>query len=368
MTRESLIHEDWNAVLEQLGGMQALELSARKTGAFIRPRKIKCAADLLRMTLAYCLSDMGLRLTAAWAAAVGLSDLSNVALLGRLRNMGPWLAVLVGQVLDAGRPKAAKGRLIRLIDATTVPKAGKKVRGDKALWRLHSILELPSERFGFLELTDQKGGERLDRAPVVKGEIRIGDRGYAQPDRMAAVIGDGGDVLIRSGWQGLRWLDEDGERLDIIAMLKAAEEAGPLGVVDRPILVGRKSGPPLRLRLVAFRKSAQAAERARRKARAASRKGRHQIKKATLYAAGWVILVTSLQPSGFSRDDIATLYRLRWRIELAYKRLKSLIGLKGPPGKDPRTAKAYILAHLLAILLIEPYTDELDDSPRWATA
>jgi hypothetical protein len=41
--------------------------------------------------------------------------------------------------------------------------------------------DLPSERFGSFELTDEKGGERLDRIPIVRGEIRIGDRAYLQP-------------------------------------------------------------------------------------------------------------------------------------------------------------------------------------------
>jgi hypothetical protein len=31
------------------------------------------------------------------------------------------------------------------------------------------------------------GGEQLDRAPVIKGEIRLGDRIYMQPDRIAAL-------------------------------------------------------------------------------------------------------------------------------------------------------------------------------------
>src|SRR5258705_13665686 len=48
--------------------------------------------------------------------------------------------------------------------------------------------------------------------------------------------------------------------------------------------------------------------------------------------ADWVILVTSLRPKDFATADVLALYRLRWRIELAFKRLKSLIGLKGPGG------------------------------------
>ena len=81
-----------------------------------------------------------------------------------------------------------------------------------------------------------------------------------------------------------------------------------------------------------------------------------------------MILVTSLPAAEFPAADIFALYRLRWRIELAFKRLKSLIGLKAPPGADERSAKPYLLAHLLAILLLEPLIDEFEDSPRLAQA
>jgi IS4 transposase len=81
-----------------------------------------------------------------------------------------------------------------------------------------------------------------------------------------------------------------------------------------------------------------------------------------------VIIVTSLAPESFSPADVLALYRLRWRIELGFKRLKSLIGLKGPPSSDERSARPYILAHLLIILLLEPVADEFEDSPRWAKA
>ena len=55
-------------------------------------------------------------------------------------------------------------------------------------------------------------------------------------------------------------------------------------------------------------------------------------------------------------------------IELAFKRLKGVIGLRGPPGTDPRSARAHALAHLPTILLLEPVVDAPEDSPRWATA
>ena len=172
------------------------------------------------MILAYCIGEGGLRSTAAWASAVGLADMSNVALLYRLRQCGDWLALLVGQTLAFDAPKAARGRLIRLVDATTVPKAGALAKTQNKLWRIHSAFDLPSERFGFFELTDEKGGERLDRTPVVEGEIRIGDRAYLQPGRMGDILDAGADIVVRAGWKNARWLGPAGEPVDLLAVLR----------------------------------------------------------------------------------------------------------------------------------------------------
>lgn len=365
MTHESLLNRDWLSLVNRLGGAERLAASARETKAFQRSRVIEDAVTLLRLILAYCLGERGLRLTAAWATSIGLADVSNVALLYRLRQCGDWLAFLVGQALTAATPEASQGRLIRIVDATTVPKAGRQARKSNQLWRVHSAFDLPGERFGCFELTDERGGEQFDRIAVVKGEIRIADRAYLQPNRIAAVLDAGADILVRAGWKNAHWLEADGTPFDIIGEFCKQDATG---LIDRPILVGRKNGKALSLRLIAVKKSLEAAEAARRKARQEARRGRHQISKGTLEAAGWVILVTSLDCKAFPTADVLALYRLRWRIELAFKRLKSLVGLKGPPGTDQRSARPWLLAHLLVILLLEPLVDEFEDSPRSALA
>jgi len=87
----------------------------------------------------------------------------------------------------------------------------------------------------------------------------------------------------------------------------------------------------------------------------------------TLIAAEWIIIVTSLDRDEYPLPAISALYRLRWRIEIAFKHLKSCVGLVGPPGDDQRSAKAHILCNLLLALLAEP-PDHLGDSPRRAAA
>ncbi len=362
MTHESLWNDDWTFIVDTLGGPAALDKTARETGAFTRPRAIKTSADLLRLCFAYGPGGMSLRTTSAWSQAVGLAKLSDVAVMERLQNCGDWLAALIDRALSQDVPRSAMDRPICLVDGSVVRKAGaKRNRGRNGLWRLHAAFDLGSERFGHLELTDQRGGERLDRAPVATDEIRIADRAFMQPDRIAHVLKQDGDVIIRAGWRSACWLDGDGIELDLIALLSSHHKQG---VVDLPIGIrGKTAGPIEGLRLVAFRKPKKARKASREKAIKAARKGQHEIMPETLVAAEWVILVTSLDRREFLTDDIAALYRLRWRIELAFKRLKSLIGVKVPPAKNEALARTWLLAHLLLAVLIEMSSPELLDSP-----
>lgn len=343
-----------------MGGRDLISAIARETNAFVRARGVRNAIDLLRLTLSYCLGHVGLRATAAWAEAMGIASVSDVALLGRFRNTTEWLSRLIGHVIETRCPKAAKSRLIRILDGSSVAKAGRNGEGTTGLWRIHAAIELPSERFGFIELTDEKGGERIDRVPVVRGELRMADAAFLQVDQIGKVMEEGADVLVRGCWRHARWQNVGGEPLVLLAELEKAED---IGYFDRTVWLGRKKGTSLEMRVVALRKPAAAVADARRKAKKAAVKQGRQASEQTLYASEWVILVTSLSAETFSTEEIFALYRMRWRIELAFKRLKSLIGLRSPPAKDPSLARSWILSHLLMILLVEPLIDEFGVSP-----
>jgi hypothetical protein len=368
MTHAELTGSDWSGTVDRLGGAGLLEEEARATGAFRRPREVKSGVDLLRLVLAYCLGLAGLRLTAAWAETVGLASLSNVALLGRLRNAAPWLESILARLLaraSAGSQGAvAGGRPIRLVDATTVRKAGKSARENGRLWRVHAVYDLPAERFSAFELTDEKGAERINRMAVVPGELRIGDAVHCRADDLADVLDRGGDVLVRAGWTSARWQQKDGRGYDIVSALCNSTT----GIVDHPIWLGRNQGAALRVRLVAIKMPKEKAVKAVAEARAEAKSKQRTIQPGTLIAAEWVILVTSLDPAEYATDKVLELYRLRWRIEIAFKRMKSLAGLKGPPGECPQLAKAWVLCHLIAVLLTEAHLAAFGDSPRRAAA
>ena len=73
------------------------------------------------------------------------------------------------------------------------------------------------------------------------------------------------------------------------------------------------------------------------------------------------MLVTSL-PAAVPTSEVLQAYRLRWQVELAFKRLKSLLGLGRLPAKGEALARSWLLAHLIIALLIEDASRQLLDA------
>ena len=110
------------------------------------------------------------------------------------------------------------------------------------------------------------------------------------------------------------------------------------------------------------------AEEARRRARLRNQRKqlRHQPTENTLFAAGFILLLTNLPAQNWSLPLVLSLYRMRWQIELVFKRLKSLIQYDHVRAKDPRLAQTYLLAKLLVALMLDDLNHQTRCSqPDW---
>jgi len=348
----------WEDMVARLGGAEALAASARQYGAFQRSRKVKSAVDLLRLVLAYGPGGRSLRVTAAEAAACEIADVCDVSLLGRFQRCAGWLTALCEKLLQGGAAPAGGGfeRLVRLIDGSRIEGPG------KTCWRLHLCYDVARQRIADFAVTPMTQGEKLERVRLRPGEIGILDRGYPHPDSLRKARKAGSDLLIRLTWNSLNLRDATNRPLD---WSKLFAQAARTGSVDMPVMVHKPRGrfEPLPLRLVIVPKPPEIAATARKKAFNTARKNQHRADPRTLQAAEYLILITSLDATAFPPELLATLYRVRWQIELAFKRLKSILHLDRLPAKDPDLARAWITAHLLLALLIEDTTAELAESP-----
>src|SRR5918992_4324055 len=80
-----------------------LEATARVSGALVRRRAMRSAEMLLRLALAYGPGGLSLRSAAAWAGVHGLADLSDTAVMKRLRKAADWLGEIAGALLPPPR-------------------------------------------------------------------------------------------------------------------------------------------------------------------------------------------------------------------------------------------------------------------------
>jgi len=172
-------------------------------------------------------------------------------------------------------------------------------------------------------------------------------------------LDQGADALVRLSWNSLQLTDLDGVPIDWMDLFG---QAGVNGSLDLPVLMHKAHSQfePVRLRLVLIKKPPAAAAKARAKARRASQKNQNRIDPRTLAAADYMILLTSLSREEFSADQIGALYRLRWQVELAIKRLKSILHIDRLPAKSADLARAWLYAHLLFALVLEETAAELE--------
>jgi IS4 transposase len=83
----------------------------------------------------------------------------------------------------------------------------------------------------------------------------------------------------------------------------------------------------------------------------------------TDFMNNFIVLVTSILDPHVSAKDILELYRLRWQIELYFKRLKSLMGFGDVPNKKETHIKIWLNAKLAVAIMLEIMTAQVDFSP-----
>ena len=352
----------WSSVLSGISELLSIDETARAFKAFERPRGVRSAADLLRLALIYA-GGNSLRGSSAWAQASALAEVSGPALYKRLAKAADWLAFIARRLLEETRPQISgtwAGWRLRVIDASAICQPG----ADRTTWRLHVSYDLSGGVDDF-ELTDDRGAERLTRFTWRAGDIGLSDRGYARPGDFAPVLDSGAHLVVRTGWNSLRLLTPQSEPLDLFAVL-----AGLKGdTASHRILLDTHdpARPVLPLRLIIGRLPPEKTEVARKKVMARACKSGKKVDPRSLQAAGYVLLLTSL-PDEYSAEAILQLYRLRWQIELLFKRFKSLLDFGSLPAKQPNLARSWIFAKLILALLVERTARKLAESSPCAPA
>lgn len=342
------IDTDWGVVMSMLPSHW--QEKAGELEAIRRARGFRGAASLLRVLLIHLADGCSLRETAVRAKADGLASVSDVALLKRLRGCADWFAWMVGEMVREMAATSADGpfmpgRRLRLIDGTSVSEPG--ARG--STWRLHYALNLSTLSCDEVHVTKASVGESLTIFDLQDGDIVVADRCYATRNSLRRAYERGADVVMRMSLSNLPLQERDDvdRPLDVLALLRTLH-VGQAG--EWPAIVRDEHGI-IKVRVCAYKKTQAQTLAAQSDIEQEARRKRSKVMAQTLESAGYVIVITTLATPG--ADKIMELYRRRWQIELAFKRLKSLLQLGHLAKFNADSARAWLQGKLLVACLVE---------------
>jgi hypothetical protein len=325
---------------------------ATETRATVRLRGFRSVDVVMRTLLLHVARGYSLRETVVRARMAQLAKVSDVALLKRLRSAEEWFhALCVALLQEQGieMPQAQPQLPLRLVDSTTIKEPGRT----GSLWRVHYSFRVPELRCDAFTLTPTKGvgtGDSLTQFIIAPGDHLIADRGYCHANGIEHVVSSRGAIVVRLNTAALPLFTPQGRRVPLLRRLAVLRRAGQIG--EWPVSV-HGATRVIEGRVCAVRKTKEAIKRTEKQLRRNASKQGEVLQPETLEYAKYIIVFTTFDPLTFSADTVLRWYRVRWQVELAFKRLKSLAQLGHLPKADEQSARAWLYGKLFVALLTE---------------
>lgn len=301
--------------------------------------------ELMHLVLLHIGCDLPLRQTVRWVQQAGGPHCSHVTLHRKMRRLGPFLqeavAAMADQRLDS-RGERWAGYELTALDGSVVVSPGPTGGGG----RLHVALRLADLGVVGAQVTATDEGETLRRFAWSAGQLVIGDRGYANPVGIGHVVSQGADVLVRVNRGSLPLVGEDGEPIDLLSWVRSLRDRRPHH--RAAIVHDRATDSDIHGRLVAVRLPAD-------KVAAAKHRVRREVgdDPDALEFSEWLLLFTTAPAKRLADTQLIEAYRLRWQVELLFKRWKSLCHLDKLPNYRKDTLVSWLTGKLLLLLCAE---------------
>ena len=329
--------------------------------AIRRKRTIKNPLDLIVLLLYYLYDNHSLVDVSQFAILKNIGKISDTALIKRFVQCKDWIQWLISEMLPNEiihykKPKELEPYRVIAVDASDIVQKG----AVKKTWHLHYGIDLFSLTCNQFKLTEQSTGESLKNFNIEEKDLTIADRAYGTIRSIEHCLNKGGEFIIRIKNKAFNLYNQNREKILLSDWLRTiSEKAEELRVYIKD---SNKNLIPLRICAVKKTKEEIAIEEKRLK--------RLESKKQTTYSEDtkftheFMFVITSL-PTSVSAEKVLEYYRLRWQVELVFKRYKSLLGLGNIPTKTKESSEVWLNGKMFLALLIEKYLGDIDFSPSW---
>jgi len=190
---------------------------------------------------------------------------------------------------------------------------------------------------------DQAYGAYL--AAVGAGSLNLLDLGYFCLDNLATVSREKHAYWLSRYLYGTTVYTAAGEELNLLATLRATTA----NHLDLAIQLGATHRLPCRL--IASRAPQEVADRRRQHAYEQARKKGRTPSADYLALLAWTLFVTNVPAAMLTGEQVMTLYRVRWQVELVFKLWKSYAGLAHVAGRRQPRVLTELYAKLVGLVL-----------------
>lgn len=357
-----MIDTDWNEL--KLFLPENWEELASTTNALKQLRKDSSPERYLRLLMLHLACNLSLREASARAKLSGLMNVSDVTLMKRLQKAEGWLyamCVALFQEQGISPMRDNSGLNVRLLDASIVREPGK----NGSQWRIHYSLQLSTLMCDSFKLTLTKGagtGESFSIHDISKNDHFIADRGYSTASGIHYVAEHEAYCTVRVNTASLPLQDMEGNKFPLLTKVKTLKRVGTAKSWDTEVPFERKT---VSGRICVIKKNKEAIKKSQEKVRKdAARKG-HKVRPETLEYAKYIIVFTTVPHEILSHAEILELYRVRWQIELTFKRFKSITELGSLPKYRDDSSRAWIYGKLFVALLAEKMIRYAESFSPW---
>jgi len=318
--------------------------------------KVTDAQTLLRFILLHVGADLPLRQTVAVVAKGGGPNVAPIWLHKRMRAAQPYLAALIERMVSdverAATPERWAGYEMLCLDGSSVSGPGSE--GTDV--RMHAVLRLHDLRVRDVRVTSVTEGETLRNFMWTRDQLIIVDRGYANAPGIAWAVDQGADVLVRVNRGALPLYRPSSsitsdEPMDVLGWCRSLRGGHDAAECPAVAVHGKgRTRREVRGRLIGFHLPNLQAREARERVR---REEGPSVTADQLEAAEYVILFTTAPIERLSAQRCVEAYRLRWQVELQFKRWKSICNFDRLPNYRDDTMLSWLTAKVLLGMLLD---------------
>jgi len=327
---------------------QNLEETAKKYGVIIRKRGIQSAVDLLKVMFIYTTSELSFSMLALCACSLKISKISDTAWRNKFQSCTLWLTYILYATLPHIKiPNKIPiiSRNIHLIDASDVRRIGK----DGYIARMHLSYCINMGVMDEVKVTDHHIAEGFQNFTIQENDIYIADAGYGTAIMVEYIKKMKADCIIRITPSKIILDDDNGQKIDMFKILKSSIiNKFEINCYTR----SKNKNNIIPARIICSKLPEDKIEKSKKRKLRTSQRKQTTIKEETLLYAEWVILITTLDDS-YTIDEILTIYRSRWQVELLFKRIKQHFRLQSIKKSSDFYSSALILLTLIIWTLVE---------------